>query len=445
MLHLHFLRRGNTMPLRSLFAMTLRSPNTDILPPSPNELLNIVTRFSAELGTMTDLTTLGNCIIQELCHAVATTHGTLFLLDREHEYYRRANLVGSAASTLIPSTLAVSHPLPQYLLATNRIMTQADSAEDPQEAASRAGARTAMETMQATRVVPHLIKGRLIAFSLLGAAQPLAGENALARSVLAALAQTATNALDTIVLYEDLHRSHTLMKRTDRLKSLETIAGGFAHEIRNPLTSIKTFIQLAPERKDDPQFIQEFSKVVLDDVYRIERLIQEILDYARYMEPKLTDEDFNDIVASCLYFIDVKADSHGIKIEKELAPDLPRVMLDRQQIKQVLLNLLLNAMDSMTGAGGRLRVQTRKLVKPGGHVWVHIEIEDNGEGIEETNLEHIFDPFFTTKHESGEHEGTGLGLTIVHQIIQEHHGEIRVKSSFGVGTTFFVSLPALPA
>jgi len=433
------------VPLRSLFAMTSRPSNTDILPPSASELLNIVTRFSADLGTMTDLTTLGNCIIQELCRAGATTHGTLFLLDREHEYYRRANMVGSVASTLMPPTLAVSHPLPHHLLVTNRIMTQADLAVGLQGTASGAGARAAMEAMQATRAVPHLIKGRLIAFSLLGIAQPSAGENVLTRSVLAALAQIATNALDTIVLYEDLHRSHTLMKRTDRLKSLETIAGGFAHEIRNPLTSIKTFIQLAPERKDDPQFIQEFSKVVLDDVYRIERLIQEILDYARYMEPKLTDEDLNDIVASCLYFIDVKADSHGIKIEKELAPDLPRVMLDRQQIKQVLLNLLLNAMDSMAGAGGRLRVQTRKLVKPGGKVWTHIEIEDTGEGIQETDLEHIFDPFFTTKHESGEHEGTGLGLTIVHQIIQEHHGEIRVKSSVGVGTTFFVSLPAFPA
>jgi signal transduction histidine kinase len=433
------------VPLRSLFAMTSRPSNTDILPPAASELLNIVTRFSADLGTITDLRTLGNCIIQELCRAGATTHGTLFLLDREHEYYRRANMVGSVASTLMPPTLAVSHPLPHHLLATNQIMTQADLAVDLQGTSSGAGARAAMEAMQATRVVPHLIKGRLIAFSLLGIAHPSVGENALTRSVLAALAQIATNALDTIVLYEDLHRSHTLMKRTDRLKSLETIAGGFAHEIRNPLTSIKTFIQLAPERKDDPQFIQEFSKVVLDDVYRIERLIQEILDYARYMEPKLTDEDFNDIVASCLYFIDVKADSHGIKIEKELAPDLPRVMLDRQQIKQVLLNLLLNAMDSMAGAGGRLRVQTRKLVKPGGNVWAHIEIEDTGEGIQETNLEHIFDPFFTTKHESGEHEGTGLGLTIVHQIIQEHHGEIRVKSSVGVGTTFFVSLPAFPA
>ncbi len=436
---------GHMAPLRPLFAMTSPPSNTNILTPSSSELLNIVTRFASDLGTMTDLTTLGSRIIQELCHAGATTHGTLFLLDREHECYRRANMVGPVASTLIPPTLAVSHSLPRHLLATNRIMTQANSAADLQETDSGASARTAMESMQATRIVPHLNKGRLIAFSLLGATQPLAEENTLARSLLAALAQTATNALDTIVLYEDLHRSHTLIKRTDRLKSLETIAGGFAHEIRNPLTSIKTFIQLAPERKDDPQFIQEFSKVVLDDVYRIERLIQEILDYARYMEPKLTDEDFNDLVASCLYFIDVKADSHGIKIEKELASDLPRVMLDRQQIKQVLLNLLLNAMDSMARAGGRLRVQTRKLVKPGGKVWAYIEIEDTGEGIQDSNLEHIFDPFFTTKHESGEHEGTGLGLTIVHQIIQEHHGEIRVKSSAGIGTTFFVSLPALPA
>ena len=436
---------GHTAPLRPLFIMTSHPSSTDIVAPSSSELLNIVTRFAADLGTMTDLTTLGNRIIQELCLAGATTHGTLFLLDREHECYRRASMVGPVAPTLIPPTLAVSHPLPQYLITTNRIMTQADSAADLQETDAGTGARATMESMQATRIVPHLNKGRLIAFSLLGAAVPMAGENALTRSVLAALAQTATNALDTIVLYEDLHRSHAHMKRTDRLKSLETIAGGFAHEIRNPLTSIKIFIQLVPERKDDPEFIQEFSKIVLADVYRIERLIQEILDYARYMEPKLADENFNEIVTSCLYFIDVKADSRGIKIEKELASDLPRVMLDRQQIKQVLLNLLLNAMDSMAGAGGRLRVQTRKLVKPGGDVWAHIEIEDTGVGIQDTNLEHIFDPFFTTKHESGEHEGTGLGLTIVHQIIQEHHGEIQVKSSVGVGTTFFVSLPALPA
>ena len=428
-----------------MFVMALPSSHTDVLPPSTSELLDVVTRFSAELGTMTDLTAIGDRIIQELCHAGATTHGTLFLLDREHECYRRVSTVGPIALALIPPMLPVSHPLPHHILTINRIIARDDLAGDLQETDARTGVHAVMEALQVTRLVPHFIKNRLIAFSLLGTAQPIAEENALTKSALAALAQIATNALDTIVLYEDLHRSHMLMKRTDRLKSLETIAGGFAHEIRNPLTSIKTFIQLAPQRKDDPQFIHGFSKMVLDDVYRIERLIQEILDYARYMEPKLTDEDFNDIVASCLHFIDVKADRQGIKIEKELAPDLPRVMLDRQQIKQVLLNLLLNAVDSMAQSGGQLRVQTRKLTKPGDIVWVHIEIKDTGEGIQDTNLDHVFDPFFTTKHASGEHEGTGLGLTIVHQIIQEHHGEIRVESSVGVGTTFFVSLPALPA
>src|SRR5262245_52132716 len=424
--------------------MTLRSQNTGSLAQSPSELMDMVARFAEDLGSMTDLTALVNHIIQEICRAGSTTHGALFLLDRERECYRRASMIGSIDSALIPVTLPVNHSLPRHLHATSRILTQDDSVGSPHNILPGAGVCAAMNAMQVTRIVPHYNKGRLIAFSALGKAQHSAGDTVLGESVLVALAQIATNALDTVVLHEDLHRSHTLMKRTDRLKSLETIAGGFAHEIRNPLTSIKTFIQLAPERRDDPQFIQDFSRVVLDDVHRIERLIQEILDYARYMDPLLTEEDLNAIVASCLYFIDVKADSYGIKIEKELASDLPRVMLDRQQIKQVLLNLFLNALAAMEKSGGKLRVQTRKLLKPEGKVWAHIEIEDTCEGMQDTNLEHIFDPFFTTKHESGEHEGTGLGLTIVHQIIQEHHGEILVKSSVGVGTTFFVSLPALP-
>jgi signal transduction histidine kinase len=354
-------------------------------------------------------------------------------------------VAGSLIGTDFATTLPLSHPIPHFLSSIQKVVVQGHQQADAGEVGRDPSISPILTTMGAALVLPHVSRGRLIAFSLLGTLQPQDQDDAFVNSLLTALAQTATNAIDTLMLYEDLHRSHLLMKRTDRLKSLETIAGGFAHEIRNPLTSIKTFIQLAPERKDDPDFIREFSRIVLDDVFRIERLIEEILDYARYMEPKLTEEDINDIVASCLYFIDVKADSWGIKIEKELASDLPRVMLDRQQIKQVLLNLFLNALDAMGEHGGVLRVRTRSLIKPGGKLWVQVETQDTGEGIQEANLEHIFDPFFTTKHESGEHEGTGLGLTIVHQIIQEHHGEIQVQSAQGKGTTFFVNLPALSA
>src|SRR5512145_3215773 len=108
--------------------MTSHPPNTDILAPSSSELLDIVTRFSANLGTMTDLTTIGNRIIQELCRASATTHGTLFLLDRDHECYRRICMVGPTVPSCIPPTIAVNHFLPHHLRATNRIMTQAESA-----------------------------------------------------------------------------------------------------------------------------------------------------------------------------------------------------------------------------------------------------------------------------------------------------------------------------
>lgn len=415
----------------------ITSPSTA----SPTDLLDLVTRFSTEIGAMTDLGALGERIIQELCRVGGTSHGAIYLLDREHEHFRRAGSVGAAAEPCFPATLSLTHTIPQHLSSADQTMAESVSPQNGNGASSY----DALAAMQVECGLPHISRGRLIAFSLLGRSRTGERDAPSMRSLLHALAQTATNALDTRMLLEDLHRSHALMKRTDRLKSLETIAGGFAHEIRNPLTSIKTFIQLAPERKDDPDFIREFSRIVLDDVYRIERLIEEILDYARYMEPKLTEEDVNDIVSSCLYFIEVKADSRGIKIEKELASNLPHVMLDRQQIKQVFLNLFLNALDAMSERGGVLRVRTRPLVKPGGKLWVQIETEDTGHGIQAANLEHIFDPFFTTKHESGEHEGTGLGLTIVHQIIEEHHGDIQVKSVPGSGTTFLVNLLAIPS
>ncbi len=400
--------------------------------------LQRLTRFAQDMGPLTDRTVIAERILVELCNATTSCQGALYLLDREHDRYDRVMTVGSQNTWAAIASFAPTHTLVQSLTHEHAILSTADIPPIKPELAD------ALQTAHSSLAVALLNKDRLIAFVLLGLPSNQPPDHADGRDLLLALAQSGANALDFILVNDDLHQSQTLMRRTDRLRSLETIAGGFAHEIRNPLTSIKTFIQLAPERKDDTEFIRDFSRIVLDDVHRIERLIQEILDYARYMEPKLTDEDLNEVVTSCLYFIEVKADSKLIKIEKQLASGLPRVMLDRQQIKQVLLNLLLNAIDAMGDGGGRLKVRTHRLVKPGASAWTQIEIEDTGPGISKVNLEHIFDPFFTTKHTSGEHTGTGLGLTIAHQIIQEHHGEIQVESTEGVGTMFSINLPALP-
>jgi signal transduction histidine kinase len=301
-----------------------------------------------------------------------------------------------------------------------------------------------LRALQADVCIPFINKNSLVGFCVLGPRTTDQMYSDQDLSLLMTLAQAAAIALDNAVLYEELKRSQTLVRRTDRLRSLETIAGGFAHEVRNPLTSIKTFIQLTPERKDDPEFIGHFSTVVAEDVARIERLIEEILDYARYMEPKFMEEDINDVVESCLYSVRIKADTKSVSLQKDLARNLPPVTLDRQQIKQVLLNLLLNAIEAMGPASGRLIVKTHRLTKSGGDSWVQVEVTDTGCGIAPGDLDHIFDPFYTTKHASDEREGTGIGLTIVHQIVQEHGGHITVDSKVGRGTTFLVNLPINP-
>jgi signal transduction histidine kinase len=298
-----------------------------------------------------------------------------------------------------------------------------------------------MNQMGSEACLPLVNKTRLIGFVNLGHKPCLGFYSHDELNLLRSLADNAAIALENAVLHEEWKHTQLLLRRADRLRSLEAIAGGFAHEVRNPLTSISTFIQLVPSRKDDPYFMDSFSAQVVDDLARIERLIEEILDYARYMKPKFSAESLNHIVSSCLHFIEVKADKLGIAIDKQLADDLPTMLVDRQQIKQVLMNLAMNAIDAMAKTGGRLTVATRRIVRLDKSGWVQIEVADTGCGIAPEDLPHIFDPFFTTKHESADRIGTGLGLSIVHQIVQEHGGTVEARSTVGQGTHFLITLP----
>ena len=401
-----------------------------------------LTQFAQDIGHTSSMPAMADCILEALLKHTACQEGALYMLAQGQSYFYRLAVSGSSLARLTPPRLTLTHPLAHKLAECQHMVDSSVSAGS--------GTHTHGSTLQSlpesfpwTLAIPLINRKRLVAFAVLqsNTNQHLPGQEN--RDLLAAMAQCAANMVDSLLTHEDLRQSQTLMRRTDRLRSLETIAAGFAHEIRNPLTSIKTFIQLAPERKEDPEFIRGFSQIVLDDVHRIERLIQEIHDYARYMAPQLTEEILNDVVSACLHFIEVKARSLGIKIEKELASELPHVMLDRQQMKQALLNLFLNAIEAMSERGGTLHVRTSMITKPEGSSWVQIDVEDTGRGIPPANLDHIFDPFFTTKHKSQENEGTGLGLSIAHQIIREHQGHILVQSTEGTGTVFHITLPSL--
>ena len=399
--------------------------------------------FSRALVTILDFKALTQTIVNTLVQVMALRSALLFILDHEKPLFVQIASAGKLRNSQLPVSFKKNDSLPSLLHVKPTTLVR-EELEYLNHAGEFTDVVQALHTLEAEVCVPLMNKGRLLGFCLLGERSGYDSYSNDDLELLTTLAHEAAIALDNAILYEDLKRSQSLLWRTDRLRSLEIMAGGFAHEIRNPLTSIKTFVELAPDRSGDQDFLRHFGTVVFEDVARIERLTQEIMDYARQEGPQLQEEDLNDIVSSCLYLFEVRTGGKPLSVEKQLHAGLPSVKVDRRQMKQVLLNMFFNALESMLPDGGTLRVRTHFLAKGNQDHHVQVEIEDTGCGIHSDNLEHIFDPFFTTKHESREREGTGLGLTIAHQIIREHGGKIEVQSILNQGSTFLVTLPTSP-
>ena len=238
---------------------------------------------------------------------------------------------------------------------------------------------------------------------------------------------------------KELKESQNTLRRADRLSSLGLLTAGLAHEIRNPLVAIRTFTQLLPERYNDAEFRDGFQGLALKEVDRICGLINDLLSFARPSRPKVVQENMNDVIDGITRILESEAKEKNVEITRDFTAGLPTVWIDREQMKQVFMNLILNAIQAMKSEGGALSISTRfhsrdQSGQPG--QFVQVEIRDTGVGIPEENLDHIFDPFFTNKD-----EGSGLGLSISHQIVQEHGGFITVESKVGVGTSFSVNIP----
>ena len=225
----------------------------------------------------------------------------------------------------------------------------------------------------------------------------------------------------------------------NKLITLGTLAAGIAHEVRNPLSSIRTFAQLLPTRIDDPDFTNEFSKIVVQDVDRITRVIQSMLSFARPGTVNIGNYSAEELIDEALMLAQSRLHSKKIQVTKLLANPLT-LCVDKQQILQVLLNIINNAVDVLP-ADGTIRVTTGihqadgQTELPGRRFGV-IEIADNGPGIPVAVRARLFDPFFTTKR-----DGTGLGLSISQKIVRDHEGYITVSSVEGLGAAFQVHLP----
>jgi len=226
--------------------------------------------------------------------------------------------------------------------------------------------------------------------------------------------------------------------QSERLKSVATLASGVAHEIKNPLAAIYTFSEYLPKRLRDKKFLLQFSKIVGSETYRINELVQDLLDYAHPHVTTRKRTDMHKLIDETASFLNSSLLKQKITIEMDFRAERRFLHVDHHQFRQVFFNIFINAIDAMPN-GGTLTITTKMKNRGSKRETFEISIEDSGCGIRRRDLTDIFDPFFTQK--SG---GTGLGLPITKNIVTKHHGKIRVHSKVKKGTRFTIELPVKP-
>ncbi len=227
-----------------------------------------------------------------------------------------------------------------------------------------------------------------------------------------------------------MERLEQEIRQADKLKAISLLAAGMAHEIKNPLSTLKTFAEFLPEKAHDPEFLRTFQPLVTKEVSRIDHIVRQLMNFAKPAPTQLQPVQVTNLLEETLSFLTSDCLKHRVQVHRVYDCD-ESVQADPQQLRQVFLNLLLNSLEAMDGQGGELAVAT---ARHNGHL--QVTIEDTGPGISKADLTHVFDPFFTTKA-----SGTGLGLSVVQGIITEHRGRIDITSAPGHGTTVTLKFP----
>lgn len=256
----------------------------------------------------------------------------------------------------------------------------------------------------------------------------LDGEERLLSYDVAPILNATAQPEGVIISFRDITEDRRLKEQLflqDRIQSLGQIAAGVAHELRNPLSSIQTFVELIPQKMDNPSFREQIARYLPAEIRRLDGLINNLLDFTRTQQFKRHLVSVKEVLTSVMTLFQNQARQRKVDVRIE-CPDHLRVYCDSHQLQQILLNLLLNSLQSLDEAEGGTIVVTGRETDP---EKVAIEISDNGRGIPASALKKVFDPFFSLRP-----GGAGLGLFIVYKLVQDNHGDIYIQSQEGVGT-----------
>jgi two-component system, NtrC family, sensor histidine kinase HydH len=397
-----------------------------------------------ELMNVIDVRDMIRRILNSLEESRRVTHASVYLLDADGAGY---DLAGHAGPKPVDRLDVVTRRAFFDRLRSGPVMIEALEREQ-QQLESEAGDAPSREVETLDAIARTLAEmDASTAVAILGGAEG----SEMILGVLALRDERLRNAfgLEDLDLFRQLSaqaaiiiensRVYERMKERDRLAALGEMAAGLAHEIRNPLGAIKGAAQLlvGPDGKPaDGQDVPEFLRIIVEEVNRLNRVVTQFLDYARPYKGEAAEIDLNEVVRKTVQLLENPAAQ--AKVTLQLSEALPRVRGDAEQLRQVFLNLGLNALEAMS-AGGALTISTgRRPFRRGGEAgsFVEIRFQDTGPGIPREQMKNLFIPFFTTKE-----KGTGLGLPISQRIVTQHGGVIDVRSESGKGTTFTVCLP----
>jgi len=428
------------------------------------ERYELVRRLSAlrdRTGNVIDPAGLANVVLDGLVETRRATHASLWLVAEDRPGYRLLDYRGpppapflepQAARALLGASASGQKAVLLENLDRRMAELRALLPPGPTEHESRSGrgapaaiaeelkrladARAVMASMRSGICMPLLAGDRVVGFLSCWDERV---QEAFASDEIAALLEVA----DRCALVIENSKLYQQMKERDRLATLGEMSAGLAHEIRNPLAAIKGAVQYLDPAKL-PVEDREFVQIMIEEVNRLNVVVSQFLDYSRPLKPSLAPTAVNDVLQKTFRLLE-SLTPPDVRVELDLAGWVPHVQADAEQLKQVFLNLALNAFQAMPG-GGRLAVSTR-VARDELAFWrdgsrradvVEIRFRDTGPGIPDDARESIFVPFYTTKE-----KGTGLGLAICQRIVKAHQGSIGVRSAPGEGAEFLVSLPGL--
>jgi len=388
----------------------------------------LLKKFTDDVMVMVDLRQLVTMTVATLSDTIKLEHCTLLLLNRETRTYGVAAARGFEGQSL---ALEEQEPFTTFLRETHEPIGADGRVHFPEAVTQR------LTQLHARLVLPLSIHEDLIGVLCLGKKKSDEEFTKDDLDILLPLARTLAIAVSNAQLVEDVLRTNEQLKTAterllvqERMAAAGQIASGMAHEIKNPLAAIKTFSEFLPEKYDDPVFREKFFRIVPAEIQRINKIVQELSMFARPSPLQLQPIRLIPLIEDTLSLLSNQCLKQGVTVHAAFRDDGHVVQADPQQLKQVLLNLLLNSLEAMA-QGGRLEVSTSV---EGSRLT--LRIADTGSGISPELQRRIWDPFFTTKA-----RGMGLGLAIVKGIVERHGGEITLSSAPGQGTTVQLQLP----